>query len=86
MYVHVGEDILVRTKDIIAIIDKESVNSSPFVKEFLNHHSQHVFNLSKGSFKSIVVTEEKIYYSPLASGTLKKRSTKMPAHEGLTFL
>lgn len=81
MYVHVGEDILVRTKDIIAIIDKESVNSSQSVKEFLDRHDQHVFNLAKGSFKSIVITTDKVYFSPLASGTLKKRSSKLSVQE-----
>ena len=33
-------------------------------------------SLKKKSFKSIVVTNDHIYFSPLASGTLKKR-TKM---------
>ncbi|MFE8704069.1 extracellular matrix regulator RemB [Cytobacillus sp. FJAT-54145] len=81
MYVHVGEDILVRTRDIIAIIDKESVNSSQYIKEFLDQHDNQVITLSKGAFKSIVITIDKIYYSPLASGTLKKRSAKLAVQE-----
>ncbi|PLR80650.1 MULTISPECIES: extracellular matrix regulator RemB [Bacillus] len=80
MYLHVGEDILVRTKDIIAILDKESINS-PDMGEFLQQKGENVMNLSKGPFKSIVITDERIYYSPLASGTLKKRSQKLSVHE-----
>ncbi|MBU8881290.1 DUF370 domain-containing protein [Bacillus sp. FJAT-29790] len=81
MYIHVGEDILVRSRDIVAIIDKESVNSSKYVEEFLDRRDDAVINLSKGSFKSVVVTTEKIYFSPLASGTLKKRSYKLNVHD-----
>ncbi|TYS64405.1 DUF370 domain-containing protein [Bacillus infantis] len=80
MYVHIGEDILVRTRDIIAIIDKQSVSSSKYIEEFLQQHDQ-VVNLTKGSFKSIVITGDKVYYSPLASGTLKKRSYKLTVQE-----
>ncbi|WP_442857547.1 extracellular matrix regulator RemB [Bacillus sp. mrc49] len=31
-------------------------------------------HLAKNSVKSIVVTDRQVYYSPLASSTLKKRS------------
>lgn len=81
MYIHVGEDILVRSKDIIAIIDKQSVNSSKYVEEFLKRQSHSIINLSKGSFKSVVITDNLIYYSPLASGTLKKRSSKSAIYD-----
>ncbi|EIJ80141.1 regulator of the extracellular matrix, regulation of biofilm formation [Bacillus methanolicus PB1] len=81
MYLHIGEDILVRTKDIIAILDKESVKSSPFVQEFIEEQIERVIDLSKGSFKSVVITYENIYYSPLASGTLKKKSKVLSIQE-----
>jgi len=74
LYIHVGEDILVRSKDIIAIINKQSVSSSKYVEEFLERQHPSVINLSKGSFKSIVITTDNIYFSPLGSGTLKRRS------------
>ena len=81
MYIHVGEDILVRAKDIIAIIDKQTVNSSKYVEEFLERQQQSVINLSKNAFKSVVITTNHIYFSPLASGTLKKRSNKSAIHD-----
>jgi extracellular matrix regulatory protein B len=77
MYIHIGEEVLVKSKDIIAILDKDSVHSSNDIKEFLQHHAETTQNLSKNSFKSIVVTSGKIYLSPLASTTLKKRSNQL---------
>jgi extracellular matrix regulatory protein B len=74
MFLHVGEDITIRTKDIIAIIDKESIKSSPFMDQFIHHRYEQVMNLAKGKYKSVVITLDKVYFSPFSSGTLKKRS------------
>ncbi|WP_043934291.1 extracellular matrix regulator RemB [Bacillus sp. EB01] len=65
MYIHIGEDHMVRASEIIAIIDKDSAVVPETGKSI---------NLSKGSFKSVVITEKNVYLSPLASSTLKKRS------------
>jgi hypothetical protein len=77
MYIHLGEDILIQTKDIIAILDKDSFNSSTMAEEFLKRQKDAAVNLSKGHFKSVVITLDKVYLSPLSSGTLKKRSNHM---------
>lgn len=81
MYLHVGEDILVKTKEIVAIIDKDSMKSSTDMEEFVGHQKEHVSNLSKGPYKSVVITFNKIYYSPFSSGTLKKRSQELTIKE-----
>lgn len=81
MYLHVGEDILVKTRDIIAIIDKDSMKSSDYMEEFMSHQQDRVSNLSKGAFKSVVITFDKVYYSPFSSGTLKKRSQMLSLQE-----
>jgi extracellular matrix regulatory protein B len=77
VYIHIGEDLNIRAKDIIMIIDKGSVNSSDAISDFLKHHEEKLINLSKNPFKSVVVTQDKVYLSPIASGTLKKRSNQM---------
>ncbi|MCQ6280210.1 extracellular matrix regulator RemB [Bacillus sp. EB600] len=77
MYIHIGEDFNVRSKDIIAIVDKQSGDSSLLVKEFLKKHEGNLINLAKKSFKSIVITNKHVYLSPFASSTLKKRSDFM---------
>ena len=81
MYLHIGEDTLVRTSEIIAILDKESASHSEILAEFLSYRKQKTVNLSKKGYKSIVITTEQIYYSPLAAGTLKKRTHKLSVQE-----
>ncbi|MBY0097577.1 extracellular matrix regulator RemB [Mesobacillus maritimus] len=81
MYLHIGEDTLVRTSEIIAILDKESTGFSDVLEEFLKRQNLDVVHLSKKQYKSIVITTDQVYYSPLAAGTLKKRSQKISVQE-----
>lgn len=81
MYIHIGEDINISAKDIISILDKESANSSTLIEEFLHHHQDKLINLSKNPFKSVVITNDQVYLSPIASGTLKKRSNQISIQE-----
>ena len=81
MYIHIGEDINIRARDIISILDKESANNSPLVEEFISHRKDKVINLSKNPFKSVIITFNNVYLSPISSGTLKKRSNQMNIHE-----
>ncbi len=74
MYIHLGDEILIKAKDIIAIIDKESCTSSTNMDSFLHEFKDSSGYLTKKTFKSIIVTNDHIYFSPLASGTLKKRT------------
>ncbi|WP_307152213.1 extracellular matrix regulator RemB [Robertmurraya andreesenii] len=75
LYVYLGEDILVKATDIIAILDKETVKASKDMEALLENSNHEMFQQNKGAYKSIVITGNKVYYSPLASATLKKRST-----------
>lgn len=74
MYIHIGEDLTVRLKDIIAIVDRQSSDSSLLIEDFFKKHEAKVNNLAKKSFKSVVITENQIFLSPYSSSTLKKRS------------
>lgn len=74
MYLHIGDDILVHTDEIVAILDKKLLESSPILAEFLQQKAEVTLHLAQKSIKSIVVTTKHVYYSPLASVTLKKRS------------
>ena len=74
MYIHVGEDVLVQSNEIIAILDKASVQDSPIIQEFLQSRINVTINLSKGEFKSIIITNHQVYLSPLSSSTLSKRT------------
>ncbi|GHH97924.1 extracellular matrix regulator RemB [Neobacillus kokaensis] len=81
MYIHIGEDLNIRVKDIITVLDKECVQNSEILEEFLIQHKEKIMNLSKNPFKSVIVTDQYVYLSPIASGTLKKRSTQTNMQE-----
>ncbi|MFD1707828.1 extracellular matrix regulator RemB [Siminovitchia sediminis] len=74
MYVHVGDDVLVRSNEIIAILDKQTVNDSKELQELLDRRKSELVSLANGSFKSLVITSTHMYLSPVAIATLKKRA------------
>lgn len=65
---------MVRSSDVITILDRQLLKSSSIVNEFLDVQKDRVVELSNGNTKSVVVTVDNIYFSPLSSSTLKKRS------------
>jgi extracellular matrix regulatory protein B len=83
VYIHVGEDVMVRTDEIIAIIDRDTVQYSDELQSYLKNKKNQTCHLAKGSYKSLVITFDQLYLSPLASNTLKKRSKKYSTYENL---
>lgn len=76
LFLHLGEDIVLQTKEIVAIIDSNLAEESEILKEFIdvNNKKNNIVHISDGTVKSIVVTENKVYFSPLTAVTLKRRS------------
>jgi extracellular matrix regulatory protein B len=74
LFIHLGENVVVHSKDIVVILDRQILKSSSIVQEFLDKQRHQVVNLKNGETKSVVVTIDKIFFSPLASNTLKKRA------------
>ncbi|MED4161817.1 extracellular matrix regulator RemB [Halalkalibacterium halodurans] len=76
MFIHLGGDHVIRSKDVIAILDRDMEQSSGVTKEYLEHHQKNgnIVTISSDLIKSIVVTPNTIYYSPISSVTLKRRS------------
>ncbi|MBS4177598.1 extracellular matrix regulator RemB [Lederbergia citrea] len=81
MYVHAGEDVMIRSSEIIAILEKETAKDSQEIQTFLDKKNDLVINLANGAFKSLIITEPHIYLSPIAPGTLKKRLMNSIGHE-----
>lgn len=81
MYLHLGQDTVVKYENIVGIFDMDTSTVSKFTREFLNNaeKSGAVVNVSYELPKSFVVCNEngvlKIYISQLSSSTLQKRST-----------
>ncbi|MEG6522707.1 extracellular matrix regulator RemB [Desulfotomaculum sp. 1211_IL3151] len=76
MFLHLGGDIVVLKKDIIAILDARTKNSA-ITREFIEISKdegfiQPISNQDKE--KSFVITSKEIYVSPISCTTLKKRS------------
>lgn len=76
MFLHLGGDVVVLKKDIIAILDIRT-KLSPVTKEFIEIAKDEGFikNISEqNKEKSYVVTTKEIFLSPISCVTLKKRS------------
>lgn len=76
MYIHLGGEKIIRVKELVAIFDISIEQSSKLTKQFLTsaRKSKKVETIGEDEAKSIVVTENLIYYSPISSTTLKKRA------------
>ena len=80
MFIHLGKDYTVNSKNIIAIFDIENTSTSKITREFLVDMSKKnkVIYVNDDLPKSFVLTKDKegsiIYVSSLSSATLKKRS------------
>lgn len=80
MYLHIGNEQILRKEDIIGIFDIENASVSKFTKEFLSRSQQEgqVVSVTGDLPKSIIVWERngerRLYLSQLAPATLRKRS------------
>lgn len=85
MFLHLGENTVVKMKDIVGIFDLDTTTVMKASRNFINTSSknENVINVSYELPKSFVVCKEKkekekrIYISQLSSQTLYKRSGKM---------
>ncbi|MNJ55204.1 hypothetical protein D3C77_506810 [compost metagenome] len=76
MYIHLGGEKVIFSSELIAIFDVSIEKSSKISKQFLSHalESKSVIRIGEEESKSIVVTKDKVYYSPISSATLKKKA------------
>ena len=73
MYISIGFDIVIKISDIVVILDYEGFYSSELNKEskFVSIASD--IQCRKEGIKSVVITVDQLYFSPLSSATLQKR-------------
>jgi hypothetical protein len=76
VYIHLGGEKIIRTSQLVAIFDISIEQSSKLSRQFIMHaqKNKEVETIGEEDPKSIVVTEQKVYYSPISASTLKKRS------------
>ncbi|MDD4335107.1 MAG: DUF370 domain-containing protein [Desulfotomaculaceae bacterium] len=79
MFLHLGRNVVVLKKDIIAILGVRTAQADA-TKEFIEIAGDEGFikNIyKKNEEKSFVITTRDIYISPISCSTLKKRSEKI---------
>ncbi|TSB47545.1 extracellular matrix regulator RemB [Alkalicoccobacillus porphyridii] len=74
MFIHLGGDVMVQAEEIIAILHYEEDNVADATKTFLEHasHSEAI-TITPDLIKSIIITDQFIYYAPVSSSTLNRR-------------
>lgn len=81
MYLHLGENTVVRTDNIIGIFDMDTSTISKWTKDYLSNATKNkrVINVSMELPKSFVLCNEnneiKVYVSQISSQTLMKRKS-----------
>ena len=86
MYLHIGQDTVVKLDEIVAIFDIETSSISKTTRQFLSRaqNGGQVVNVTGELPKSFIVCREKtgrkagrttVYISQISSTTLLKRST-----------
>lgn len=80
LYLHLGQETMIKTQDIIGIFDIENTSVSKFTKEFLSSSTKHqqIQNVSYEMPKSFIICRNNaktiVYISQISAQTLLKRA------------
>ena len=81
MYLHLGQEIVVREEEVVGIFDLDTSTVSKHTRKFLEktEKEKKVINVSYELPKSFIVCskgkkQKRVYISQISSGTLKLRS------------
>lgn len=76
MFLHIGADVVVSLKKVIAIMDLRTAEKAVATQDFLSlsRTEKRVIDIADGDAKSLIVTDHEVYLSPISSMTLKKRA------------
>lgn len=83
MYIHLGNEISISSKEIIGIFDIENTSLSGDTRKYLKNSTdlENVINVSMEMPKSFIVCKDKkgkesVYISQISPSTLRKRAKK----------
>lgn len=76
MYLHIGEDTLIKDKEIIGIFDMDTSTVNKATRDYLKkaETDKRLIYVNYDLPKCFVVTDDKVYVSPINTGTLNKRA------------
>ncbi|MFC3041034.1 extracellular matrix regulator RemB [Virgibacillus xinjiangensis] len=76
MFIHIGNDHVIQSNDVIAILDFHLISSSSIMEEMVTEWAVQKKVLGPmEDAKSVMITKDIIYYSQLSVSTLKKRAS-----------
>lgn len=77
MFIHLGGDCMVKSIDVIMIINAENNNKVQTMIESIQNSrvKKDLYKIDEDNIKSMIITDNKIYFSPISSQTLKKRAS-----------
>lgn len=81
MFLHIGKDIIVNYKDIIAIFNIETIKNSKYFENFYKSLCvENIYDINEENRKTLILVREnekvKGYISNISSNTLLKRQIK----------
>ena len=76
MYLHIGEDTVIRDRDIIGIFDMDTSTVNKATRDYIKKAEQEkrVVYVNYDLPKCFVVTDKKVFISPINTSTLSKRA------------
>jgi hypothetical protein len=76
MFLHLGDDVLTQLDQVIVIINSENPIGVSTNRDFLEKSSALGLaeNIDVANNKAIIITDQKVYWSPISAHTLKKRA------------
>lgn len=77
MFLHLGGDVLINQEKIITILDLDTAAKGQSTENFLKNISnsgKNYYISDQGKEKSLIITTDGYYFSPISSTTLLKRS------------
>lgn len=76
MYLHIGEDTVIRDREIIGIFDMDTSTVNKATRDYLKKAEQEkrVVYVNYDLPKCFVVTDKKVFISPINTSTLSKRA------------
>lgn len=76
MYLHIGEDTVITDREIIGIFDMDTSTVNKATRDYLAEAEKRgrVEYVNYDLPKSFIVTDEKVFVSPINTSTLLRRS------------
>lgn len=78
MYINIGEEYVLKEKDIIAVFDMDKATVGKITRDYLNaaQKSGKIIYAGYDLPKSFIVMKDKVYISPLNTATVLKRAQR----------